>query len=46
MRRAEEPETPLLQIITEAARHFDLSPSEEQMLQSDLLPGSSEAPPP
>ncbi|RKH54721.1 hypothetical protein D7V93_24915 [Corallococcus llansteffanensis] len=46
VRRAEEPETPLLQIITEAARHFDLSPSEEQMLQSDLLPGSSEAPPP
>ncbi|CAM4308027.1 DUSAM domain-containing protein [Corallococcus exiguus] len=45
-RRAEEPDTPMIQIITEAARHFDLSPSEEQMLLSDLLPGSAEAPQP
>ncbi|RKH56350.1 hypothetical protein D7W81_34140 [Corallococcus aberystwythensis] len=46
VRRAEEPQTPLLQIITEAARHFDLSPSEEQMLLSDLLSESPEASPP
>lgn len=46
LRRAEEPETPLIEIITEAARHYDLSPSEEQMLISDLLSESSEAPPP
>lgn len=46
VRRAEEPDTPLIQIITEAARHYDLSPSEEQMLLSDLLPGSAEAPAP
>ncbi|RKH40845.1 hypothetical protein [Corallococcus sicarius] len=46
VRRAEQPETPLVQLITEAARHFDLSPSEELMLQADLLPGPPEAPPP
>lgn len=46
VRRAEEPETPLVQIITEAARHFDLTPSEELMLQADLLSGNPEAPPP
>ncbi|NNB91649.1 hypothetical protein HI113_11785 [Corallococcus exiguus] len=46
MRRVEEPDTPLFQIITESARHFDLSPSEEQMLLSDLLPESPEAPAP
>ncbi|MBN9685194.1 MULTISPECIES: hypothetical protein [unclassified Corallococcus] len=45
MRRAEQPGTPLIEIITEAARHYDLSPSEEQMLLSDLLPGSEEASP-
>ncbi|MFB1482609.1 hypothetical protein [Corallococcus sp. RDP092CA] len=42
-RRAEDPRTPLVQIIGEAARHYDLSPSEELMLQADLLPESSEA---
>ncbi|WP_375744932.1 hypothetical protein NR800_09110 [Corallococcus interemptor] len=46
MRRADEPGTPLTEIITEAARHYDLSPSEEQMLLADLLPGSMEASPP
>ncbi|MCY1041560.1 hypothetical protein OV208_09560 [Corallococcus sp. bb12-1] len=43
VRRAEAPEAPLVQLITEAARHFDLSPSEEQLLLSDLLPGNPEA---
>ncbi|WP_223631661.1 hypothetical protein [Corallococcus sp. EGB] len=45
MRRAEDPRTPLVQIIGEAARHFDLSPSEELMLQADLLREGQEAPP-
>lgn len=45
-RREEEPQRPLIQLIDEAARRFDLSPSQEQLLLSDLLPESSEAPSP
>lgn len=46
MRRAEEPQAPLIQHIDEAARRFDLSPSQEQLLLADLLPASVEAPGP
>jgi hypothetical protein len=44
VRREEEPQTPLIQLIDEAARRFDLSPSQEQLLLADLLPESLEAP--
>jgi len=43
-RREEEPSAPLIQLIDEAARRFDLSPSQEQLLLADLLPSSLEAP--
>ncbi|XXF80173.1 hypothetical protein P2318_10595 [Myxococcaceae bacterium GXIMD 01537] len=45
-RRAEEPHAPLIQLIDEAARRFDLSPSQEQLLLADLLPTWSETPAP
>ena len=45
-RREEAPQIPLIQLIDEAARRFDLSPSQEQLLLADLLPTSSEAPSP
>lgn len=45
-RREEEPQAPLIQLIDEAARRYDLSPSQEQLLLSDLLPASTEAPGP
>lgn len=44
MRRAEEPQARLIQLIDEAARRFDLTPSQEQLLLADLLPTWSEAP--
>jgi hypothetical protein len=44
--REAEPQIPLIQLIDEAARRFDLSPSQEQLLLADLLPASSEAPSP
>lgn len=44
VRREEEPQIPLIRLIDEAARRFDLSPSQEQLLLADLLPTSSEAP--
>ena len=34
-RRAEEPKTPLVKLIQEAALRFDLSPPEEQFLVSN-----------
>ena len=46
LRRAEEPQAPMIQLIDEAARRFDLSPSQEQLLLMDLLPASVEAPAP
>lgn len=46
MRREEEPRAPLIQLIDEAARRFDLSPSQEQLLLADLLPSTLEAPGP
>jgi hypothetical protein len=46
MRRAEQPQAPLIQLIDEGARRYDLSPSQEQLLLADLLPPSSEAPVP
>jgi len=45
-RREEEPQAHLSQLIDEAARRFDLSPSQEQLLLADLLPSSVEAPGP
>lgn len=46
VRREEEPQLPLIQLIDEAARRFDLSPSQEQLLLADLLPASLESPSP
>jgi hypothetical protein len=45
-RRAEAPQAPLAQLIDEAARRFDLSPSQEQLLLADLLPAWTETPAP